>query len=169
MAFAYNESMTTVLPASALGLLPDIDRNPVAEQVGDDLWVVAGTHALILTSATAVIDSAMWYEAATAQWEAETRQLSVTWVDPQRPDWMLTTVSEDPHVLMRTISDHVNHSIVIHKALKVSNGTQVAAWIRRAEDGKLFSVLIALGPLDEASQKEADAFERDLRESVGLD
>ena len=110
MAFAYNEPMTTVLPASALDLLPDSDRNPVAEQVGDDLWVVAGTHALILTSATAIIDSAMWYEAATAQWEAETRQLSVTWVDPQRPDWTLTTVSEDPHVLMRTISDRVNHS-----------------------------------------------------------
>lgn len=157
------------IPASALALLPDSDRRAPAEELASGAWVVAGKHALILVDAERVLDSGMWYEVATAKWSAEDRILDIEWMDPARSKVRVETVSKDPHVLMRTIADRVNHSIVVHKSTRVANGTTISAWIRRRDDDRLFSALTALGPLDAASEREAAAFERMLREGVGLD
>lgn len=161
--------MTAPLPDAARALLPDSDRKAHAEELADGTWIVAGQHALIRVGADRVLDSGMWYEVATAKWNAEDRVLSVDWMDPSRASIRVETVSRDPHVLMRTIADRVNHSIVVHKSTKVSNGTAISAWIRRRDDDALFSVLTAQGPLDAASRAEAERFERMLREGVGLD
>ena len=79
------------------------------------------------------------------------------------------TVSKDPRVFMRILSERVNHSIVVHKLITVSNGTKIIVWIRRCEDDQLFSVLVVYGPLDEACEREVARFEQQLREGVGLD
>ena len=161
--------MPNLLPAQVSVLLPEGDRRAPAEQLESGEWIIAGRHAIILANEESVLDSGMWYEIATARWSAEDRVLSVEWMDPARTPIRVETVSQDPRVFMRILSERVNHSIVVHKSTQVSNGTTITVWIRRREDGQLFSVLAAFGPLDEACEREAAHFEQQLREGVGLD
>ena len=157
------------LPASASALLPLSDRSAPAEELADGSWAVAGRHAFIIVAEDAVKDSGMWYEVAAVKWTGEDRVLALEWMDPARRPVRVATVSTDPRVFMRTISERVDHSIVVHKSATLSNGTRVIAWIRRREDDRLFSVLTAHGPLDEAAEREAARFEAEVRDSVGLD
>ncbi|WP_175953784.1 hypothetical protein [Schaalia sp. Marseille-Q2122] len=149
--------------------LPSFDRSAPAAEVECDQWVVAGRHALILASEQGVRDSGMWYEVQSARWNGEDRSLRIAWVDPQRAAWKLHTVTEDPADFMRAMTEAVDHSMVMHKQIVVENGTKVVAQIRRREDGHLFSILTADGPLSREGQAQADALERRLREGVGLD
>lgn len=156
-------------PIAVAENLPSFDRSAPAAEVEGGLWVVAGRHALILASEQAVQDSGMWYEVQAARWNAEDAALRIIWVDPQRPVWELTTVTEDPADFMRAMTEAVDHSMVMHKQITMGNGTVVTAQIRRREDGHLFSILVADGPLDQDGQAQADALERRLREGVGLE
>lgn len=161
--------MPKQIPADIRSLLPSGDGRAPAEELAPGGWIVAGTHAIILADEERIVDSGMWYEVATAKWDAQDRMLRVEWIDPAREPIRVETVSKDPRALMRTIADRVDHSIVVHKSTKASNGTRIVVWIRRREDDELFSVLTAYGPLDEAGEEEAARFEKQLREGVGLD
>lgn len=161
--------MPNLIPAEISVLLPEGDRRAPAEELESGAWIIAGRYAIILADKESVLDSGMWYEIATAKWSAGERVLSVEWMDPARTPIHVETVSKDPRVFMRILSERVNHSIVVHKSITVSNGTKITVWIRRREDDQLFSVLAAYGPLNEACEREAARFEHQLREGVGLD
>lgn len=161
--------MVTRLPSALVAFIPDSDADCPAEPLADGRWIVAGTYAFILVGEDGVEDSGMWYEIASAKFTGAERTLVVEWMDPARAALRAVTQSEDPHILMRRIADRVNHSIVIHKTMRLHNGTTVAAWVRRREDDRLFSALVAYGPLDEQAEREAERFEAVLREGVGLD
>lgn len=161
--------MPEQIPADIRALLPRGDGRAPAERLASGGWIIAGTHAIILADGGRVVDSGMWYEVATAKWDAQDRVLRVEWMDPAREPIRAETVSKDPHALMRIIADRVNHSIVVHTSTRVSNGTRVVVWIRRREDDELFSVLTAYGPLDEEGEAQAARFEKQLREGVGLE
>jgi hypothetical protein len=140
-----------------------------AEELSDGSWAVAGRDALVVVGPGGVTDSAMWYQVQYARWDAATRELTIVWVDPARPPLTATTVSEDPSGFMAEVSANVTHALVIQKTAVTGSGTRITASVRRREDGRLFSALVADGPLDEAGQSAADALEREVREGVGLD
>lgn len=157
------------LPESVRAALPDSDRRAPVEALESGGWAIAGRHALIVADESGPVDSGMWYEIARASWSGRDRALVVEWMDPARPQLRVVTESTDPRAFMRRVSDRVDHSIVRHLSMRVSNGTRVTAWIRRREDDRLFSILTAFGPLDEPSRREAESFERAMREGVGLE
>jgi hypothetical protein len=70
---------------------------------------------------------------------------------------------------MAEVSANVTHALVVQKTAVTGSGTRITASVRRREDGRLFSALVADGPLDEPGQSAADALEREVREGVGLD
>ena len=160
---------SSAVPLAVTQHLPSFDRSAPASEIEGERWVVAGRHALILVGEQGVQDSGMWYEVQAARWNAEDATLRIMWVDPQRPSWELVTVTEDPADFMRAMTEAVDHSMVMHQQIHVEAGTTVTAQIRRREDGHLFSILVADGPLDQEGQAQADALERRLREGVGLD
>ncbi|WP_243442551.1 hypothetical protein [Schaalia vaccimaxillae] len=173
------------IPPQVTDLLPTTDRREPAILFEDGRWVVAGRYAIILADpgshatsgqdedgverTASVIDSGMWYEVQTARWDGDSRTLTCTWVDPERPTLSGVTVSEDPEIFMRVVTERVHHTMVTSKQVKAHNGTTLTCWIRRREDNELFSILTADGPLDESGLELASRFEAQMREGVGLD
>ena len=70
---------------------------------------------------------------------------------------------------MEDLSEKVNRTQVVVRNVTAPSGTVITGQIRRREDGELFSVLSANGPLDDEGIAMAQPFERQLRESVGLE
>ncbi|MDC4232751.1 hypothetical protein M3T53_03340 [Actinomyces sp. B33] len=166
--------MTPAPPAAVTAVLPDSDRRAPAEPLEDGRWLVAGSYALIVVDdpgdgPAAVVDSAMWYEVASARWEAATRRFSCAWVDPARTGLVGVTRSADPAAFMGAVAEGVDRSLVVRQEARADNGTRITGWVRRREDGALFSVLTADGPLDGPAQTLADRLEAQVRDDVGLD
>lgn len=157
------------VPDSMAPFLPRSDRRADAEELVGGRWVVAGKYAVILVGEGGVEDSGMWYEVQRVRWDAASRGLTVTWVDPARSPMVVRTVSSDPGAFMALVTERVNHSLVVQKAALTAEGTTVVAAVRRRDDGQLFSTLVADGPLDEDGRRLADALEREVRDGVGLD
>lgn len=157
------------VPAELIRFLPEGDERASGEELEDGRWLVAGRYALILVGAHGVEDSGMWYEVQYVRWEGQTRRCVVVWVDPARAGLSVRTASADPRRFMAEVAEHVNHALVASKAVELASGTRITAQVRRREDGELFSTLVADGPLDAAGERRADALEREVRESVGLE
>lgn len=111
----------------------------------------------------------MWYEVAAVKWTGEDRVLALEWMDPARRPVRVATVSTDPRVFMRTISERVDHSIVVHKSATLSNGTRVSAWIRRREDDASSPCSRPTARSMRPPRGRAARFEAEVRDSVGLD
>ena len=169
----YDQRMTT-LPDSLACALPSRERRSPGLELQDGRWTAAAKSGLYVFGAEASSGHGTpspehfpWYDVARARWEAEGSLFTLEWVDPARTP-LAGRTHGDPSDFMRHASEYVNHSIVLHSQVEVSNGTTVTAWVRRGPEG-LFSVLTANGPLDEAGQREADALEARVRDAVGLD
>lgn len=158
-----------VLPDALASLLPASDRRAPVLSCADGHWVAATAHALHLFDADGEHEVAMWYEVLSARWNAQSRVLTVRWVDPARGEWVLASEEEDPRVFMGEVTERVNRALVLHKELRLPGGTTVSAQVRRRSDDALFSVLVADGPIRPGEEAKVDAFEHSVRESVGLD
>lgn len=132
-------------------------------------YLVAGVHALFVINDAGVVDAGMWYEVQYARWDAQTRQIVVVWVDPERPLLVLVTAEENPASFMKILTGHVNNAIVISRQATGKGGAVVTATVRRRIDGKLFSSVIVQGNLLDEDRDLAGQLEADVRSEVGLE
>ncbi|MDO5720979.1 MAG: hypothetical protein Q4P06_00330 [Actinomycetaceae bacterium] len=145
----------------------DLQR-AVAEETEDGKWLVATKAELLVANATEMRRVGHWCELQSATWEAKTRELTVSYLDPQVEPYRVTTRSEDPHKFMGAVKEGVHHAVVAYRQAECENGTVVAASVRRGPEGEIFSAVVAYGPLDEQGQEAAAALEAQVREDVGL-
>lgn len=150
-------------------LVPAGDANSPHIELSDSRILVSGRFALILIEEDHVVDSGMWYEIQNARWNGEKQELRVTWVDPSRAPLILKSSDSSMRPFMEDLSEKVNRTQVVVRNVTAPSGTVITGQIRRREDGELFSVISANGPLDDEGIAVAHSFERQLRESVGLE
>ena len=150
-------------------LVPAGDANSPHIELSDSRILVSGHFALILIEEDRVVDSGMWYEIQNARWNGEKQELRVNWVDPSRAPLIVQSNDSSIRPFMEELSEKVNRTQIVVRNITVPSGTVITGQIRRREDGELFSVLAANGPLDDEGLAVAQSFERQLRESVGLE
>ena len=150
-------------------LVPAGDANSPHIELSDSRILVSGHFALILIEEDRVVDSGMWYEIQNARWNGEKQELRLTWVDPSRAPLIVHSNDSSIRPFMEDLSEKVNRTQIVVRNITAPSGTVITGQIRRREDGELFSVLAANGPLDDEGIAMAQSFERQLRESVGLE
>ena len=150
-------------------IVPTGDANSPHIELSDSRILVSGRFALILIEEDRVVDSGMWYEIQNARWNGEKQELRVTWVDPSRAPLIVHSRDSSMRSFMEDLSEKVNRTQIVVRNVTAPSGTVITGQIRRREDGELFSVLAANGPLDDEGIALAQSFERQLRESVGLE
>lgn len=139
-----------------------------AEPTADSKWLVATSSQLVCVDATGVQHVGYWCEIQNATWEAKTRTLTVTHVDPQQPQFSATTTSDDPRYFMGAVREGVNHAVVAQRRTTCDNDTVVVASVRRGPAGELFSMVVAYGPLTDDGERLATDLENQVREDAGL-
>lgn len=141
-------------------------RRPVAPGVDGELYCLsdAGFFQVFAGQVEQLCD---WFEIQQAIWAGESRRLVIRWVDPQRTPSTFNLAAHEQTAFMRAFDELVARTVVMTMRRKVGS-TNILASIRRRADGKLFSTLVADGPLGEAGERVAVELERSLRDAVGL-
>lgn len=145
------------------------ERPLASAELADGTWAVATTSALCVSDATSSVARHPWHTILHGAWEGELHQFTVTWVDGARPPLVLTTKEDDVATFAATLRERVQSSVVHTETIEAPSGARVSAYIRRGEDGALFSQLTVVGSLSgEEDQRAADDLERRARGAVGL-
>ena len=139
-----------------------------AEPAADSKWLVATSSQLVCVDANGVEHVGYWCEIQNATWEAKTRTLTVTHVDPQQPQFNAVTTNDDPRHFMGIVREGVNHAVVAQRRATCDNDTVVMASVRRGPEGELFSMVVAYGPLTADGEQLATDLENQVREDAGL-
>lgn len=133
--------------------------------------VVATNHRLYAVSvADEVILGRPWHLVDSGNWSHDAFQLSVTWVDRQRPvQWTL----REPTMLPETLRERVQASVVLAERVVLGEGRTARVVIRQdfASGDLLDQVILGRGvrPEDPGVAEETEAALAELREQVGLD
>lgn len=152
---------------AALALKPhEIQRIATLGEAGEK-YFIADRGLLRLKEGT-VEQLCDWFEIQQAIWAGESKRLVIRWVDPQRTPLTLHLAEHEQTSFMRLFDEKVAQTIVLTMRRKAENGTNLIGTIRRRGDGKLFSALVADGPLDPAAKKLGIELEKNLRDAVGL-
>lgn len=157
------------LPAATLQAIPEGERGGPYTHLEDGRVVVLGPRVLMVLKDHQIINSGFWHEIQYASWDAETRQLTIVWVQPDRPPMMATTKSDNPQKFMKALTFRVNDTIVTSQTFTTSGGANVAVTIRRRTDGHLFSSIVTSDAISEADEKRALELERALRAELNMD
>lgn len=157
------------IPDKMAAGLPGYDQDApfVLTESGEAL--VAGRYALIVGDRSGITDSGLWHEIQYASWEAQTRTLTVVWVDPERSIHRFVTVDDNPQQFMRIVTSRVNDTIVTTRQAPSASGATVTASIRRRIDGELFSTVIIQGKQGPDTTECAQRLEGAIRKEVGLE
>lgn len=153
------------VPAEVSGHLKTL-RALAAAPLQEEQWLAVSNAEGALVAATGVLTRWAWTDVESASWDGDARALRIVWVDG-RPDLVLRPVVDDVYNTMAAIRDRLSASIV-HVEFLATAGGEVRALIRRGGDGKLFSQLVARGPVTTADGAAIDALERRARDAVGL-
>ncbi|MDO5495040.1 MAG: hypothetical protein Q4G64_04950 [bacterium] len=129
-------------------------------------WLGVAMDELVVLDGEEFEQRHFWSRAESASWNGDTRQLTVRWVDGAEP-LVLTTATDEVYDAVTAVRERITSSQV-HVEILPTAGGDVRALIRRGPGGKLFSQLIARGPLTEREQRLADALERQARSAVGM-
>ena len=160
------------LPATALARLhlPRGDRVLAAAEITGG-WVVASTQRLhVLPDDAASASARPWCEVDAARLEAETAQLTVTWVDGTPPT-VVRLVDDTSIALPRAVHERVQSSVVHTEKVALPRGATVRVALRRAPDGQLLTQVLGTGNVDLTDPATAllvDAAEARVREAAGL-
>lgn len=139
-----------------------------AVELNDGNWLLPASAGPVLLTAEEPQLVGYWYEIQHVAWKSRSRELQITWVDPQREPYRAITASRDPGEFMAATRDRVDYHTFATLRRVSDEGTVIIAAVRRRLDGELFSTLVAYGPLDEAGQLLADQTEAEVREQAGL-
>lgn len=157
------------LPEEVVASIPKDQRGGPHEEFVDGRHVIVGRDILMVADSGGVVDSGFWHEVQYCSWDAQTRQFTLVWSQPDRPKVEGRTVSDDPEKLMRKITLCVDSTIVATRRFVTSTGVSVAATVRRRVDGELFSAVFAGGVISEADREKAFDLEQTLREELGVE
>ncbi|MHB1064029.1 MAG: hypothetical protein ACYC1Z_05985 [Georgenia sp.] len=144
------------------------ERALAGAELVDGTWAVATARALVICG---VLGTARhpWHEIMSGSWDGAAKQFTVTWVDGARRPLALTTRSDSVESFAATLRERVQSSVVHAETIEAPSGARLSAYIRRGDDGELFSQLTVSGSLRDAEdQRTADELERRARGAVGL-
>lgn len=136
-----------------------------------DGWAVATTTGLHITRGSEPALSRQWSDVDAARLDADTDELTVTWVDGARPT-VLHLVPEHAVTLARTLHERVQSSVVHTEKVTLPGGAIVRVAARRTADGTLVTQVLGPGDVDltdPATASLVDAAEARVRDAVGLD
>lgn len=162
------KAVKSELPQALVGTIPADQRGGPYEELVDGRFVIVGRDIVMVADSGGVVDSGFWHEVQYCSWDAQTRQFTLVWSQPERPKVEGRTVSDDPEKLMRKITLCVDSTIVATRRFVTSVGVPVAATVRRRVDGELFSAVFAGGAISEADRNKAFELEQALREELGV-
>ncbi len=138
----------------------------VSAPLVEDRWLGVAMDELVVLGAEGVEHRHFWSETESASWDADTRTLTVRWIDGSEPLRLRTTIDEVFDALT-AVRERITSSQVHVEILPTTAG-DVRALIRRGPGGTLFSQLIARGPLTDDERRLADGLERQARSAVGM-
>jgi hypothetical protein len=156
------------LPADVRAALGIDGRVLAFEKLVGGGWVVATRAGLhVLSDGQSLVRS--WTDVDGARLDAETEQLTVTWVNGT-PETVIA-LDHPGNRLVRTVHDRVQSSVVLAERVTLPRTGVVRVVLRRGERGDLFTQVIGDGRVDLADPEVAtavDTAEARLRESAGL-
>ena len=157
------------LPDAVSAHLPSGDRPLVVAPMADGPWLVVTREALLVVGEDGLGQRNAWHEIETGAWDGDSRTFTITWADRERPEQHLVLDSDDVQSFTAALRERVQASVVHHDTAQI-DGTAVRATVRRREDGTLYSLLTAFGPLPTGPdvERELDELERRVREAAGL-
>ncbi len=156
------------LPESVRAHLEDFGQILSYEPLEEESWVIASEFALVVANSQGVVCAGLWADTQYCGWEADSRRLSIVWVDPERSPFQAVTVSENPVALMRLITREVERPIVLRRQAKVSPGTTVVAIARRRLDDSIFTSAVVRGQNNADATQVALTLEQEIREELGI-
>jgi hypothetical protein len=133
--------------------------------------VVASNHALYAVGAGGEVTLARpWHLVDIGNWSHDLFQLTVTWVDGQRPSqWTF----REPSLLPETLRERVQASVVLAQQIQLGERRSARAVIRQdlATGGLIEQVVLGRGvrASDPGVAEQTGAALAYLREQVGLD
>src|SRR5690625_2790806 len=132
-------------------------------------WVVVARDALLVVGEDGLGQRTAWHEIETGAWDGDTRTFRITWADRERAEQSRVLDHDDVAVLTAALRERVQGSVGHHEPTEVGR-PRAGATLRRGGDGRLDSLVTALGPLPEGEEveREPDDLERRVREAVGL-
>ena len=156
------------LPQTVLEAIPADQRGGPHERLEDGRFVIVGRDVVIVADDEKILDSGFWHEVQFAAWKADTRLFTLVWSQPGRPQVVGRTVGDQVNDLMEKISSRVGNTVVATRRFVTDSGTHVAASVRRRIDGKLFSAVVAGGPISEVDEEKAYRLEEELRAELNM-
>lgn len=145
------------------------ERALASAELADGTWAVATARALVVTGSAGSAARHPWHEILSGRWEGEAHTFTVTWVDGARRPTVLTTRSDAVESFAAALRERVQSSVVHTETIEAPSGARLSAYIRRGDDGALFSQLTVSGRLVDAEDRRvADELERRARGAVGL-
>lgn len=157
------------LPDAVAAHLPAGDKPLASAPMRNGSWAVVARDALLVVGEDGLGQRTVWDEIETGTWDGDTRTFTITWADRERPDQPLVLDSDDVDLLTAAMRERVQASVVHQEVIEIDR-TRVRATVRRREDGSLYSLLTAFGPLprSEDVDRRLDELEARVREAVGL-
>ena len=136
----------------------------------DGTWAVATAEALLVLDEENIVLDRPWADVDRATMDADTEELTVTWVDGGKP--VVLAVGDRPGVSDFTfaVKERVDNSLVHQEIEELPGGGVLRGAIRRNPDGSLFSQVTISGtgraPTD--IEQRTAALEERIRGVVGL-
>ena len=140
----------------------------LASAASDAGWAVATTGYLNVLPAAGPLTRRPWSDVAGARVDAETAELTITWVDASAPT--VVRLGDAPGDFPRTVRRCVASSILLSERVRIG-GSDVRVVLRRGPDGGLLTQVLGTGDVDLADPATAalvDAAEARVRETAGL-
>ena len=160
------------LPAAVKARL-DLPRGDRALAIAEltDGWAVASTQRLhVLPNDETATTARAWSDVDSARLDAETAQLTLTWVDGA-PATVLRLADETSIVLPRAVHERVQSSVVHTEKVALPRGANVRVALRRDPEGNLLTQVLGTGDVDltdPGTARLVDAAEARVREAAGL-
>ena len=150
--------------------LPRGDRVLAVAELTDG-WAVASTRRLhVLMNDGSAATARAWSDVDAARLDAETAQLTLTWVDGV-PATVLRLADDASVVLPRAVHERVQSSVVHTEKVALPRGAGVRVALRRDPEGNLLTQVLGTGDVDMTEPGTArlvDAAEARVREAAGL-
>lgn len=147
-----------------------LSRRAVCVEFPDQAaWLGADAETLCFAIDDVISWRRPWHEVQQILWDRETDCLTVKWADVALEPW---SASNPADLNLKRFGDfsrqQLSKSQLVTRFTTAPSGIKVRVAVRRRPDGSCFSEVTALGELDASDLAFVNAFEAEVRDSVGL-